>query len=40
LLTIRDAVPADLAELREVYRASSLSNEGGPGTRMHLDVVP
>ncbi len=28
MLTIRDAVPADLAELREVYRASSLSNEG------------
>jgi GNAT superfamily N-acetyltransferase len=28
MLTIRDAVPADLPELREVYRASSLSNEG------------
>jgi len=28
LLTIRDAGPADLAELREVYRASSLANEG------------
>jgi GNAT superfamily N-acetyltransferase len=28
MLAIRDAVPADLAELREVYRASSLSNEG------------
>ena len=28
MLTIRDAMPADLAELREVYRAASLFNEG------------
>jgi GNAT superfamily N-acetyltransferase len=31
LLTIRDAAPGDLAELREVFRASSLSNEGDRG---------
>jgi GNAT superfamily N-acetyltransferase len=31
MFAIRDAVPADLAELREVFRASSLSNVGDRG---------
>jgi hypothetical protein len=33
MFRIRDAVPADMPVLRDVFRASSLSHEGDRGTR-------